>query len=109
MGDKRGWEDSSRTPDWIDLEGMMRALEGLHSAHVAVVVSPAGTGFGTGVSVTASAIFERLPGSSLPATVTATKVWPCATHRTLAAHAYSLLHKLDFEISKVYKQDSLWK
>lgn len=87
----------------------MRALQVLHSAHVAVIVSPAGTGATGGLDVAASAIFERLPGSQLPASVVVNKLWPCATHNSLAALAFSLLHELDFEISKVYQTDSLWK
>jgi len=35
--------------------------------------------------------------------------WPCNTHRTLAAHAFSLLHDLDYEISKIYKNEALWE
>lgn len=93
----------------MDVESLMRAIGGLHSAHVAVVVSPNGTGFGTGADVVASAIFDLLPGSQLPASVTARGSFPCSTHTTLAALAFSLLHSLDYEIGKVYQNDSLWK
>jgi hypothetical protein len=106
---KSGWEEPSTGPDWMDVESLMRAIGALHSAHVAVIVSPSGTGFGTGVDVVASALFERLPGSQLPASVTATGRFPCNTHTKLVALAFSLLHSLDFEIGKVYEQASLWK
>jgi hypothetical protein len=106
---KAGWEKSTNGPDWIDVEMLMRAIGGLHTGEVAVVVSPAGTGSSGGVDVAASMLFDVLPGSSLPASVVVHKIWPCATHKTLAAHAFALLHDLDYEISKVYKQESLWK
>lgn len=106
---KRGWEEPTRGPDWVDVESLMRAIGGLHSAHVAVIVSPSGTGFGTGVDVAASAIFDLLPGSQLPASVVATGQFPCNTHSKLVELAFSLLHSLDFEIGKVYQNESLWK
>lgn len=109
MTKKTGWEQPSSGPDWTDVEMLMRAIGSVHSAHVAVIVSPAGTGFNGGVDVAASALFERLPGSSLPESVGVTKAWPCATHKTLASHAFALLHELDYAIGKVYKQESLWK
>lgn len=109
MTRKQGWEEPSTGPDWIDVEMLMRAIGGLHSGDVAVIASPAGAGSTGGVDVGASVLFHVLPGSSLPEHVCVTKRWPCATHKTLAAHAFALLHELDFEISKVYKNESLWE
>jgi len=109
MGDKVGWEKSTSGPDWIDVEMMMRAIGGLHSGHVAIIVSPDGIGSSGGVDVAASMLFDVLPGSSLPASVTVHKSWPCSTHKTLATHAFSLLYDLDFEVSKVYKNEALWR
>jgi hypothetical protein len=106
---KDGWEDAANGPDWVDCESLMRAIGALHSAHVAVIVSPRGTGATGGVDVAASAIFDVLPGSSIPETVGVSKGWPCNTHKTLAAHAFALLHELDFAISKVYQNEALWK
>jgi len=106
---KAGWEKSTNGPDWIDVEMLMRAMGGLHSGHVALIVSPDGIGSSGGVDVAASMLFDVLPGSSLPASVAVHKRWPCVTHTMLAAHGFSLLHELDYEISKVYKNESLWK
>jgi len=109
MARKTGWEEPTTGPDWVDVETLMRAIGSLHSGHVAVVVSPNGTGFGTGVDVVASCMFDVLPGSAIPPAVQVLKKWPCNTHKTLAAHAFALLHELDFAISKVYQNESLWK
>lgn len=106
---KDGWEDSSNGPDWVDCEMLMRALSGLHTGHVACIVSPFGIGSTGGVDVVASMLFDVLPGSSLPAGVQVQKRWPCNTHKTLAAHCFSLLHELDYEISKVYQNERLWE
>jgi len=106
---KTGWEKPTTGPDWIDVEMLMRAIGGLHSGHVAVIVSPDGTGSSGGVDVAASMLFDVLPGSSLPSAVSVHGTWPCGKHDTIAAHAFSVLHDLDHEISKVYKNESLWK
>jgi hypothetical protein len=109
MTRKDGWEEPSTGPDWIDVEMLMRAIGGLHSGHVAVILSPDGTGSSGGVDVAASMLFDVLPGSSLPESAAVHASWPCAKHTTLAAHAFSVLHDLDYEISRVYKNESLWK
>lgn len=109
MTKKAGWEKSTNGPDWIDVEMMMRAMEGLHSAHVALIVSPFGTGSTGGVDVAASAMFDVLPGSSLPASVLVRKNWPCSSHATLAAHCFTALHELDYRIGQTYKNEELWK
>ncbi len=109
MTAKKGWEKSTNGPDWIDVEMLMRAIGGLHSGHVGLIVSPDGIGSSGGVVVVASMLFDVLPGSSLPEHVAVHKNWPCNTHKTLAAHTFALLHELDYEISKVYKNESLWK
>jgi hypothetical protein len=106
---KDGWEKSTSGPDWIDVEMLMRAIGGLHSGHVALILSPVGIGSSGGLDVAASMLFDVLPGSSLPATVAVHTSWPCNTHKTLAAHSFSLMHDLDYEIGKVYKNEAIWK
>lgn len=96
-------------PDWTDVEMMMRSLSALHSAHVGFTVLPRGTGSTGGLSVACQAMFDLLPGSSLPATVGTESSWPCVDHADLAAHVFAGLHALDFEISKVYSNEELWK
>jgi len=54
-------------------------------------------------------LFDVLPGSSLPTNVQTHGTWPCKDHSTLVAHAFAVLYDLDHEISKVYKNESLWK
>jgi len=100
---------SSNGPDWTDVEMMLRSLSSLHSGHAGFTVLPSGTGSNGGLSVACSMMFEKLPGSSLPDCVSTESKWPCADHATLAAHVFAGLHALDFEISKVYKQESLWQ
>jgi hypothetical protein len=54
-------------------------------------------------------LFDLLPGSSLPSSVAAHGTFPSPKHTTLAALAFSLLYELDYQISKVYQQEGLWK
>jgi hypothetical protein len=106
---KTGWEEPTKGPDWTDVEMLMRAIGAVHSGHVAVIISPHGTGSTGGVDVAASMLFDVLPGSSLPSTVQVTSPWPCKSHKTLASHAFEALHRLDFQIGETYKQESLWE
>lgn len=96
-------------PDWIDIEAMMRALASLHSGLVGVSVFASGTGFSGGLNVAVAITFDVLPGSALPEEVIVNRGWPCNEHRDLTSHIFALLHELDFEISKVYKNETLWK
>jgi hypothetical protein len=109
MRAKREWVKSSTGPDWIDVEMMLRALGALHSASVGITLLPRGIGATGGLSVGANCMFDVLPGSALPPSVSVTKDWPCSQHKDLASHCFALLHELDFQISKVYKNEALWE
>lgn len=109
MANKAGWEESTSGPDWIDVEGMMRAIQALHSGAVELTVRPIGIGFGTGVCVTARMSFDVLPGSILPPVVEVKRGWPCDQHKRMVAHCFSLLYELDSAIGRVYQQETLWK
>lgn len=100
---------STNGPDWTDVEMMLRAMSSLHSGHAGVTLLPLGIGSSGGLSVSCSMMFDVLPGSSLPAHVATESRWPCNSHSSLAQHVFAGLHALDFEISKVYNQESLWK
>jgi|SRR5215207_4391619 len=96
-------------PDWIDIETMSRAMSALHSGHVGVTILPRGIGASGGLSISCSIMFDVLPGSSLPPVVSTESSWPCNEHLTVESHIFAGLHRLDFEISKVYKNEDLWK
>lgn len=102
-------KDNSVGPDWTDVEMMLRSLSALHSGRAGFTVLPVGTGATGGLSVACSMMFDVLPGSSLPEIVNTVSDWPCNSHATMAAHVFAGLHALDFEISKVYSNESLWK
>jgi len=100
---------STSGPDWTDVEMMLRSLSALHSGHAGVTILPRGTGSTGGLSVACSIMFDVLPGSSLPPIVSTESLWPCNDHAELPAHVFAGLHRLDFEISKVYKNEELWR
>lgn len=109
MTAKKQWAKSTNGPDWTDVETLMRAIGGLHSGHVGLCLSPSGTGASGGLKIDLVMRFDVLPGSSLPAVVTAESDWPCPEGHDLAAHIFQGLYQLDYQISEVYKQESLWK
>jgi len=106
---RKQWAKSTNGPDWTDLRAMMVAIGGLHSAQLELIVSPLGIGSTGCVTVKALAHFDLLPGSSLPEIVQTAATWPNANSATLTDLAYNLLWQLDFEIGKVYSQESLWQ
>jgi hypothetical protein len=106
---RKEWREHSNGPDILDVNAMMAAIGTLHSAHVALILSPAGTGSPTSVDLAMSALFDLLPGSSLPGGVAAHATYPSKDGESLMGLAYKLCWQLDEEISKVYKQESLWK
>jgi len=106
---KKSWENSTSALCEVDAENMMRALGALHSGHVGLMFSPLGIGSSGGVLVTALMTFDVLPGSSLPAAVVAEGPYPCKECKTFWGHVYSVLHGLDEEIGRTYKQESLWQ
>jgi hypothetical protein len=105
---KDGWEESTKGPDWIDAESLMRAIGSLHSGHVAFTASPRTIGGTGGLVLTVGIIFDRLPGSSLPAMVAVDGAWPSKHNRTLAGEVLRLLYGLDVLIGKTYENKSLW-
>jgi hypothetical protein len=106
---KKEWRESSSGPDCLDVNVLMAAIGSLHTAHVALIVSPAGTGSPTSVDIAMSALLDVLPGSSIPSAVAAHAEWPNKKGTSFWGECYNLAWVLDEEISKVYKQESLWK
>jgi hypothetical protein len=88
---------------------MMAAIQTLHSAHVALIVSPLGTGSPTSVDVALSVLFDTLPGSALEGGIVVRGEWPDKQGRSFWGLVYDLTWRLDHEISKVYKNETLWK
>jgi len=109
MTAKKQWAKSTNGPDWTDVEMMLRSISTLHSASIGLTLLPRGIGATGGLSVGANCIFDVLPGSQIPPCVSVTKDWPCNQHADLASHCFALLHELDFQISKVYQNEALWK
>jgi len=109
MRRKQEWRDATNGPDHLDVETMMRAMGALHSGVVSIAFAPIGIGPSGGVLTTAEIHFHTLPGSSLPMIVGATANWPCNQCKSFWGHLYHLLHRLDYEISKAYKNEALWQ
>jgi len=95
-------------PDETDVIAMMAALSALHSGKVDLTMRIDPHGYVPFAVVDIVMHFDVLPGSAIPAEVGVSAEWPCNTHTTLWACLYAGLHRLDYEISKVYSQESLW-
>jgi hypothetical protein len=109
MPTKREWRESSNGPDTLDVTAILAAIGALHSGHVALIVCPAGTGSPTSVDIAMSMLLDVLPGSALPAAIGVHSEWPNKKGTSFWGECYALAWALDEEISRVYKQESLWK
>lgn len=98
---------STNGPDEWDVMAMLSALQAVHEGRVELNVSPAGPGFGPQVVVVCRATFAALPGSSLPIMVEVSNSWPCHAHKTMWAHCYDGLYRLDAAIQAAYEQAKL--
>jgi hypothetical protein len=103
------WHESTNGPDCLDVMTIFHAIGTLHSGHVALILSPDGTGSPTSVDIAASILLDVLPGSSLPAAIGVHSSWPGKSGSSFWGECYKLAWLLDDEISKVYQQESLWK
>jgi hypothetical protein len=109
MAAKKEWRESANGPDCLDCAVMMKSIETLHSAHVAVIVCPGGTGSGSPVDVALSALWETLPGSALEGGVAVHSEWPNKAGQSFWGLVYNLCWQLDEQIGKAYSNESLWK
>lgn len=103
------WRESTNGPDCLDVMTILQAIGTLHSGHVALIVSPAGDGSPTSVDIAASILLDVLPGSALPAAIGSHASWPNKSGSSFWGECYKLAWVLDEEISRVYKQESLWE
>lgn len=103
------WAESTSGPDCLDVMVIFQAIGSLHSGHVALILSPNGTGSPTHVDIAASILLDVLPGSALPSAIGVHSEWPNKSGSSFWGECYKLAWVLDEEISKVYKQESLWK
>lgn len=104
---KSEWRAQSSGPDLMDVIPLLRAMETLHSVSVAIIVSPAGTGFATSAQVTVSALAETVPESSRPGGIQVMSEYPNPQGTSLWGEVYRLCWLLDEQLSKTWKQGSL--
>ena len=106
---KKEWRESSNGPDVLDVMTILGAIGTLHSGHVALIVSPGGSGSGTTVDIAMSMLLDVLPGSALPSAIGVHSEWPNKKGTSFWGECYSLAWVLDEEIGKTYKNEELWR
>jgi hypothetical protein len=100
-------EKHLKGPDWTDVATMMSAMETLHGCRVGLTVIAGSQGHNGCLDIVLSAVFPVLPGSAELSVAEAKSEWPCKECKTLAAHIFGGLYRLDFAISERYKQEVL--
>jgi len=87
-----------------DVGEMMRAVETMHTCHVAFHVSVVSRQPGGSMLIECVARFDVLPGSDLPKQVDVQMTWPNSAAATFDGLCYNLLWQLDYAIQKAYEQ-----
>jgi hypothetical protein len=106
---KKEWRESSNGPDCLDVTVILNAIGTLHGMHVALIVCPSTTGPGTSVDIAMSALAEVLPESELASAIGVHSEWPNRSGTSFWGECYRLAWILDEEISKAYKQKSVFE
>lgn len=92
------------TPDWIDIEAALRAIDGIHLGKTGVLISPLGTGATGGVHLVISTVWDVLPDGHSIQNVKSESQWPCPEGCTLEGHILAGIYKHDFAIGEAYQQ-----
>jgi hypothetical protein len=98
---------STNGPAWVDVEGLMRAIEAAHGGKCGCLLSPDGIGATGGFTVNLLLEMESLPGSELQGAIGVEQHWPCREHAELVACVFAGLYRLDFAIAQAYKQTKI--
>ena len=94
-------------PDWMDIEVMLRALDGIHSGRTRLAISAAGAGSTGGLLITITTDFDALPGGRQFPQVVSVSEYPCKQCRRLEDHIFGGLYQHDVNIGKAYEQMEL--
>jgi hypothetical protein len=107
MGAKKIWAESGSTPDWLDVEMALRAVDGVHSGTTMVTISPVGTGSVGGFRVVISTHWEAIPGSVGLSEVVTERAWIGHRNNELPAFVLGGIYAHDFAVGNAYKQKTL--
>jgi hypothetical protein len=86
---------------------MMGAIEAMHGCHVELTVTTGGQAHNGACTICLRAVFDLLPGSTLPKEVKVEHKWPTRAARTFEGLFYNLCWQLDYAIQKAYEQSTL--
>jgi hypothetical protein len=91
----------------MDIEVMLRALDGIHSGHTRLVISAAGAGSSGGLLLEVHTTFDALPGGRQFPEVVSVSEYPCKQCKDLTDHIFSGLYHHDANIGRAYEQMKL--
>jgi hypothetical protein len=94
-------------PDWMDIEIMMRAIDGIHNGRTHLVISAAGAGATGGLQLEWRTTFDALPGGRQFKEVVSKSEYPCKQCANLTAHLFGGLYHHDANIGRAYEQAQL--
>jgi len=91
----------------MDIEVMLRALDGIHSGQTRLVISAAGAGASGGLHVEVVTDFAALPGGRQFPRVVSVSEYPCKICKSFEGHLFEGLYIHDANIGRAYEQMKL--
>jgi len=92
------------SPDWTDVESMLRAIDALHQCKTGLLITARGIGATGGLQLEILSEFDALPGSNQLQEVQTTSHWPCGEDCSLGTHVFGGLYTHDRAIQQHYEQ-----
>lgn len=104
MGTKAHWAKSGSTPDWMDVEASIRAIDGIHLGRTMVTILTEGIGSTGGLRIAISSHWDVLDGSDGLAEVITERTGHVYGNDALPAFVLGGLYAHDFAIGQAYQQ-----
>lgn len=92
------------TPDWLDVEAAIRAIDGIHSGTTMVTILADGIGATGGLKIAVSTHWEMVPGAAGISEVITERVTLERGCEALPAFVLGGLYAHDFAIGSAYQQ-----
>lgn len=109
MGGTKEWASSGSTPDWMDVQIAIRAIDAIHLGMTMVTILPAGAGSTGGLHVAITTHWEVLPGSEGLSEVITERTVNEHSCEAIPAIVMGGLYAHDFAVGEAYQQRDFLK
>lgn len=94
------WQGSQAGPDWMDIRGMLQAIQETNRTTTWFDISPSGTAIDTTWRVSVISVWPRVKDGARTMRLVSQVVWPNAESEKIEGAIYKLLYDHDAAIAK---------